>query len=444
MRSGFFLLCAFVLFVASLPVAAAPTHGAAASSSTIVIVGKSEFIDLDFEASTIVVGAVEKADVVLVTPRRIYILGKSLGTTNVQILDEDGVIRLLLDLAVSADVNEAQSAINKSLPGNKIHIHSVNGRIRLAGSVPDTLTEKRALDIAQSFSVDPVINTLQVSDPKQVFLQVRIIEAVRSFGQELGIDLPSVSSTLSAAKQLNSPLTGTLTLDINATVDAMVSRGLARYLATPTLTALSGETASFLAGGEVPIPVSSGDNPTIVYKEFGVRLNFTPEVRANGLINLRLEPEVSQIDNTNSYSANGFEVPAFSTRRASTTVELRSGESFVKAGLIQSTEFRNTKAFPWLSQTPLLGPLFRKSSLKDSETELLIIVTPSLTRPVSNATKIITPMGDTRPSAGAELFVDGKIERSTYSLQDAINGKGISGNFGPTLSIGGKGAFHTN
>jgi pilus assembly protein CpaC len=227
----------------------------------------------------------------------------------------------------------------------------------------------------------------------------------------------------------------------STTIDAMVQEGTARYLATPTLTALSGQTASFLAGGEIPVPVSASDPGQVAYKEFGVRLSFTPNVRENGMINLVLEPEVSQIDPNSSYASNGFSVPGFSTRRASTTVELRDGESFVIAGLMQSTELRGTIGLPAFSEIPVVGAFFRSSELSDKNTELLIIVTPSMTRPEPRGTSVETPMDRTRASRGAELFVDGKVERNVYGLRDLLGGEGVSGHFGPILTLNGQGAF---
>lgn len=441
-------------------VADTASRGAVPTERLVIAVGKSQFVDIGTTIGTVVLGDPSRADVVLVNPNRFYVLGKAIGTTNVQILAPGGEVMQVMDLVISADIDETAAAIRAALPGSTVKVHSVNGRIRLSGSVEDDLDEARALEIAQSFSDLPVINTLIVRAPKQVFLQVRIIEAARSFGQELGVNLSTLS--LSAGGNLNgsvlnssasqdaqavgatSARMGSIGINATAEINALVRRGLARYLASPTLTALSGETASFLAGGEVPIPVSAGDNPSIQFKEFGVRLNFTPNVLDRGRINLVLEPEVSQLDLNNSYAANGVQIPGFSTRRASTTVELNDGESFVIAGLLQTSELRGTRAVPYLADVPLLGPMFRKSELSDQETELLIIVTPTLTRPVADGSTIITPLDGTRATRGAELFADGRVQRRDYDLNDALVGKGIAGNFGPVLTIGGRGAFHAN
>ena len=206
-------------------------------------------------------------------------------------------------------------------------------------------------------------------------------------------------------------------------------------MATPTLTAISGATASFLAGGEVPVVVAADGGSQVIYKTYGVTLEFTPYVQENGLIRLDLRPEVSVIDTSQGIN------PSFLTRRAQTTVELRDGESFVIAGLLQSEETRSVVGLPSLGELPVIGALFRNSTLKDNNTELLIVVTPTLTRPIPPNGSVNSPLENTQATQGADLFIDGRLERSTYGLVDLIRGTGVIGHYGPILSFGKPGAY---
>lgn len=427
---------------------AAPVAMAEVSAERLgLTVGKSTIVEQTAAMDKVIVGNPEIIDFVLLSPTRFYLLGKALGTTNVQVLNAGGEIIRIIDVTVNIDTSEAERAIAGAIRGSRVTAHATNGRIRLSGQVPDRAAADRAVEIAQSYTVDPVINGLVVSDPKQVFLKVEIVEVSRTATQRLGVKLSSLelagTNALSGTFTASVPGPDELGYGIGATVDALVNKGLARYLATPTLTALSGEEAEFLAGGEVPIPVSTDNNPKIEYKEFGVRLKFTPTVAENGQINIRLQPEVSQVDETNSFLSSGYKIPGFSTRKAATTVELRDGESFMIAGLLQSSALRDANHLPGLGNLPVIGPMFRQSELKDKETELLILVTPSLTRPSPRGVDIPTPADKVRPAGGAELFVDGRVERSNYRLRDALAGKGISGTYGPILNLGGQGAFGT-
>ncbi len=204
-----------------------------------------------------------------------------------------------------------------------------------------------------------------------------------------------------------------------------------RNLAEPTLAALSGETASFLAGGEVPIPVArNGDEVSVEYKEYGVRLSFTPIVLSNGLINLTLEPEVSQIDLTNTYNTGSIELPSFSTRRASTTIELRPAQSFVIAGLLQRNNARQHSQVPWLGNVPILGTLFRSASWQKDETDLVIIVTPYLNKPGGPSQRIATPLDDSILTTEQEFLLTGKQEITRGEFERRLRRRAIAGPFG--------------
>ena len=195
-------------------------------------------------------------------------------------------------------------------------------------------------------------------------------------------------------------------------VSALEEHGLARKLAEPNLIALSGDTASFLAGGEFPFPssVTTNGQISVEFKKFGVGLAFTPTVLADGQINLKIEPEVSEIDTSNSVSMNGYQIPGLNVRRATTTVELRDGQSFMIAGLLQGTNLSDTQGLPWVGNVPVLGTLFRSNSYKKNETDLMILVTPRLIRPMVPGDKIATPLDNRRPANDAEFFLGGKQE----------------------------------
>jgi pilus assembly protein CpaC len=412
----------------------------AQSERMLVVVGKSQVIELDAAFSEVIVGNPNVADVVVMKPDKLYLLGKALGTTNVQFLGPDGEVVRILDLVVGADLGEADKALAAAFPDHKVHVHSVNGGIRLSGSLPDQDTIDRALEIAQNFLAtqggggSDVINTLSISDPPQVFLSVKIIEVARTAGQELTSSLSqlSVQGTDSSVDQWTlGPL--------DFAIDALAENGLARLLATPTLTAQSGETAAFLAGGEVPITITDENgNETTSFKEFGVRLTFTPRVINGTSIRLELEPEVSQIS---AAAAQSVDVPSFTTRRANTTVTLEDGESFAIAGLLQNNKSRLSSRFPFLGDVPVIGALFRDSTLSDNTTDLLILVTPSLTQPTKDLSRIELPTDDRQAADGWNFFAEGKHEVSTYKLRDALNGLDIDGPFGPILEAGTEGVM---
>jgi pilus assembly protein CpaC len=219
-------------------------------------------------------------------------------------------------------------------------------------------------------------------------------------------------------------------------VQALEGKGLARRLAEPNLIALSGEKASFLAGGEVPIPVAEEDGRvTVQYKEYGVRLNFTPVVLDGGLINLKLEPEVSQVDPTTTIRTGLVEIPAFVSRRASTTIEVRDGQSFAMAGLLQSVHTKNQDQIPWLGQLPILGALFRSSSFQEEETDLVIIVTPRLVRPAKPGQPLKTPLDSAKPSNDIDFFLMGKLEVDQDMQRRFTEGTGVIGPYGHIVEL---------
>jgi len=325
--------------------------------------------------------------------------------------------------------------------GRRVRVSHAAGQIVLSGPVPDALSAERVLSVAKSLLPEGggVVNAMQVAASQQVMLKVRFVEVNRNAGREFGIRSDYLGQTRAAriGRGASEGTGGNPLLDtllgstqpfatilarfannsrlLDVTIDALESKGLVRRLAEPNLVAMSGDSAEFRAGGEIPIPIASTTQngiPTITvsYKEFGVKLNFTPTVLSNGLINLRLEPEVSDIDPTVSITTGGITIPGLSVRRAKTTVELRDGQSFALAGLLQNVTERNIEQFPWLGSIPIIGALFRSTEFLSRETELVVIVTPHLVTPARAGERIATPLDSTLPSNDLDLFLTGKTE----------------------------------
>ena len=420
-----------------------------------VAVGKTEDVRVDAPFTDITVGDSEVADISPMTDRTISILGKKIGTTRVTLYSESKVLIGLLDIEVTYDVTRLAQEIGRFSRGG-IKVSSVNGRIMLSGTSPDAQTLDRAIVIARQFAPDP-INTVSVMQAQQVMLEVRFIEATRQASRELGVQwnsfgqntLANVGSRL-PANQLpvtrggdgcgggrniscqsltQSPLVaaGVLSglapygfllgelnkggLSVDVALNALEEKGLARSLAEPNLVALSGDTASFLAGGEFPVPVPGNLGAvTIDYKRYGVGLAFTPTVLKDGLVNLKIEPEVSQLDTSNPVQVAGIAVPPLIVRRAMTTIELRDGQSFVIGGLLQNNSTTAQQQLPWLGDIPVLGTLFRSAAYQKNETDLAIVVTPHIVRPIPPGNPVKTPLDNTLPANDIDFFLMGKAE----------------------------------
>jgi pilus assembly protein CpaC len=409
----------------------------------------------------VVVGDPDIATAVPLSETTFYVLGKKEGRTNVAVYGASDTLLGLVNVEVGADMSDLRQTIQNAVPQAKINVESVNGRMRLSGAVPDGAAQRKVLELAEQYSSTPVINALNVTGGQQVLLEVRVVEATRNAQREIGIswftkgnssNSPVISSGSAATPRglnLGTSLPsgqapfGTMVAQIlgggisaDVLVQALEEKGLGRRLAEPNLTALSGEKASFLAGGEIPIPVAEEDGKvTLQFKEYGVRLNFTPVVLDNGLINLKLEPEVSQVDEATAIRTNFVSIPAFITRRASTTIEVRDGQSFAMAGLLQSVNTRSQEQLPWLGQVPILGALFRSSSFQEEETDLVIIVTPHLVRPAKPGQPLRTPLDSVKPSNDAEFFLLGNLEVSSDMQQRFIDGAGVVGPYGHLIEI---------
>ena len=392
------------------------------AASVRVATGKSETVRTEAGVVDVVVGDPEIADVVPLTDHSLSILGKKIGTTRVSAYTDGKKLVGVFDVEVSYDTGKLQSEFNARFPQARIRVSSVNGRIMLSGSAPDAVTVDKAVTIAKQFGQE-VINSITVSQAQQVMLEVRFIEVTRSAGRELGIRWDVVSDNLSgtvgtagllsASTPFGTFLGSMLGRGVRADVlvKALEDRGLARRLAEPNLVALSGDTASFLAGGEFPFPVLSPlGQVAIEFKRFGVGLAFTPSVLSNGVINLKIEPEVSQLDTANTVTVGGVTIPSLIVRRANTTVELRDGQSFAIAGLLQSTGSTQQQQLPWISDVPVLGALFRSSNYQKKETDLTIIITPHLVRPMRPGDVARTPVDNTLPANDADFFLLGRAE----------------------------------
>lgn len=394
-------------------------------------VDKSDTIRLEQPFAEALVGDSEIADVIPLTNQSFYVLGKQIGATRLTILDKDKNVQGIVEVEISYDVASIRAQIHEALPQARVKVKSANGRIVLSGRAPDAPTLERALSIAEQFAPKAVVNSISLSTSQQVMLEVRFVETTRNAARDLGINTKFLSANGRVASVTNFPgavglgafpsnrtpfgtmiaqlLSNGATADL--VVQALEERGLARRLAEPNLIALSGDTASFLAGGEFPFPVGQdNDQISIEFKKFGVGLAFTPTVLADGLINLKIEPEVSEIDPNNTLRVNGTEIPSLITRRTKTTVELRDGQSFAIAGLLNSTHTKGIRQLPWIGQVPVLGALMRSASFEKNETELVIIVTPRLVKPAAPGDKLLTPFDKSVASNDVDFFVRGKME----------------------------------
>jgi pilus assembly protein CpaC len=397
--------------------------------------GMSENMKLDTPFADIVVGDPDIADVVPLTDKSLYVLGKKLGRTSVSIYDAEKQLLGTLDVEVSYDTKELSAELHRRLPDAKIKASSVNGRILLTGSVPDAVSLDQAVLIAKQFG-NEVVPSVTVSRSQQVMLEVRFEEVSREAGRELSSRLsvtgPGWSSTTGFAgvQSGSTPfgnISGTLTsgaYSATLAIRALEDKGLARRLAEPNLVALSGDTASFLAGGEFPFPVQSGDGGqvSIEFKKFGVGLSFTPTVLKDGLINMKIEPEVSELDSTQSVAIGGVSVPGLIVRRASTTVELKDGQSFALAGLLQSVNSNDLAQMPWIGSIPILGALFRSASFQRRETDLVILITPHLVQPILPGQVMRTPLEATKRANDAEYFLAGEQETPRRGYLDGQPG----------------------
>lgn len=393
-------------------------------ASVRATLGRSETVRVDRSFVDMVVGDPEIADAMPLTDQSLYILGKKAGTTNVALYDAGKKLIGIIEVEVSYNTGRLASEVRQRLPDSNVNVSSVNGQLVMSGEVPDAVSLEKAVTLAKQFSPN-VVNSLSVARSQQVLLEVRFVEASRSAGRELGVRWDVAARNFGASSGLpallsNSTPFGTVLgtvlsggVQADALIQALEEKGLARRLAEPNLVAMSGEKASFLAGGEFPFPVAGQNNTvTIEFKKFGVGLVFTPTVLRNGLINLKIEPEVSQLDNNNVIRVGNIAIPSLVVRRAGTTIELRDGQSFAVAGLLQSVSSNTQQQLPWLGEIPVLGALFRSSAFERNETDLAIIVTPRLVKPAKPGERLRTPLDQSVPANDPDFFLVGQMERN--------------------------------
>ena len=389
-------------------------------------VREGNLVRLDKPASSVFIADPDVADVQIKSPTLIYVFGKSPGETSLYAIGNDDKVLFSGLVSVGHDVTRLKEALRLLLPQSDIKATSFDGSVILTGHVPSPKAAEDARRIAAKFlgKDDLVINYLTIDQPNQVNLRVRVAEVSREVVKQLGFNWESMvqgsdyaigmATGAKVFQVINDPVTGlpvkqfftrnngansivaSLTkgnFDLNTVVDALETQGLVSILAEPNLTAMSGQAASFLAGGEFPVPVPQRTSQaiTIQFKQFGVGLSFTPTVLSDDRINLKILPEVSQLTTAGSVSLNGFNIPGLTTRRAETTVELGSGQSFAIAGLLQNNITRDLSKLPGLGDIPILGALFKSDAFRRNETELVFIVTPYVVRPV-DANKMMTPI----------------------------------------------------
>ena len=443
--------------VAALAVASAPQMAAAQSAGITVAEGvhagdlavpvnKSQVLRSDRPYAKALIGNPEVADVLPLTDQSLYVLGKKSGTTSLTLYDRRNMLIAVVDVVVGPDVTSVKRQLSELMPGTEIGARMSNDSIVLEGIVPNGPAADRAMQIAETYAPGKVVNLLSVGSSQQVMLEVRFSEVKRSTLKQIGAGffVGSDGGKFGGAVGGNASLTpgangtgqlglgaigesfGILTrtfrafgANFDAAFDALERKGAITTLAEPTLVALSGETASFLAGGEFPVPVaqSSGSGGaggvsnaiTVQWKPFGVSLAFTPTVLADGVINLLVEPEVSSIDSTASIVVNNLTIPGLQTRRAKTMVELRDGETFMMAGLIRRDFSDTVRQFPVLGSLPIIGTLFRSTGFNREETELVILVTPRLVRPLP-AGALKAPTDRVKPPHEADLFFLGRTD----------------------------------
>ncbi|MBS0383934.1 MAG: type II and III secretion system protein family protein [Proteobacteria bacterium] len=429
-----------VLTLTSAPIAAAQTAHAlvqdvhtTTGASVAVPLGKSRVIRLPVAFRQVVLARPATADVHVLSSRSFYVYGKAVGSTNVLLLDGHNQPVAMVDLEVGFDIDGIQSTVNTMLPGQQIGVRAVPNGVIMTGTANDAASAAQALAIADRYAPNAVTNAMSVRGPQQVVLEVRFLEADRNVGRELGLNTFIHSGNFSIATGVHTP--GSFSNDglasgrsafgamrflndgrslIDVQLDALEERGVVHMLAEPNLAALSGDTATFLAGGEFPIPVAAANNTiTVEFKQFGVALAFTPTVLADGRINLRVSTEVSQLDENHGVRVERIQIPSLVVRRSATTIELNDGQSMAMAGLIQSNYTTNRTQVPWAADVPVLGALFASTRFERNQTELVVVVTPRLSSAVGSQSSLAAPFSSHAAPSDPELFLGGVTERPT-------------------------------
>ena len=425
-------------------------------------VGKSIIIHSPGPVRRVSLVSPEIADAMVLTTQQIYVTGKAPGITSLTLWGVDDKVTAFLDLEISPDISRLKEMLHRILPDEKdIKVSTTHDHITLSGTISSTVALSQVLALTGPYAPldeekkPKIINLLEVAGVHQVMLEVRVSEISRSLLRRLGFNFAYITSGnnfgVSLLNQLASLPAGSPAGGVGASsainaifrfvsngttwtvlIDALKEEGLLKVLAEPTLITLSGKTANFLAGGEFPIPVpqsvaAGGTTITIEYKPFGVALNFTPTVLSNKKINMVVAPEVSDLDFSNALTASGFVVPSITTRRVSTVIELADGQSFAIAGLLKDDVREIVSKFPLLGDVPILGALFRSSTFRKNETELIVIVTPHLVKPLDMAKQTLPTDAYVEPD-DFEFYLLGRLEGK--GKVHPVKGSGLEGQFG--------------
>jgi len=397
-------------------------------------IGKGTLVRLPRPASTVFVANPDVADVQVKSPSLVYITAKAPGETVIYAVDSSDNVLLNAPINVEHDVSRMRQSLNTLLPGQDISVNSVENSVVLSGAVADAGQAEKARSLASSIAGETkgaqIVNQLNVQTPNQVNVRVRVAEVNRSVLKSIGVNwtkatgnfqfntnnptsLPGVTGTNSIIYSI--PLPGN-TARLNAELDALTQEGLVTDLAEPNLTVVSGQPASFLAGGQFPVPTAvaaatTGGLPTITvtFKSFGVSLDVTPTIIDAEHINLKVRPEVSALSPNGAVQISGFSIPALTVNQAETSIELGSGESFALAGLLRNNSTQNVTKVPWLGDVPVLGALFRSEQFQRNESELVIIITPYLVKP--SETALATPMDGYVAPHDAQQVINGDFYR---------------------------------
>jgi pilus assembly protein CpaC len=423
-------------------------------------VGKSVVIDLPRDVKDVLVADPKIANAVIRSAQRAYIIGAAVGQTNIVFFDSAGQQIAAYDIAVKRDLNGARAALKHILPHSEIQIDGLGESIVLSGTAASPIEAQQAGDLAAKLAggQDKVVNSIIVRGRDQVMLKVTVAEVARNIIKQLGIDIKGSLNYGTSVVSFNNEnpftaygrslvtgnnITGTFggaNPSVQATLRAMESAGVVRTLAEPNLTAISGESATFIAGGEFPIPAGYSCDPVtrvcttqIMYKKFGISLNFTPVVMTEGRISLRVMTEVSELSNENSITLNqngsSLTVPSIRTRRADSTLEIPSGGSMAMAGLIQQQTKQAVNGLPGLDQLPILGGLFRSQDFVNNETELMVLVTPYVVRAVAQK-DLSRPDDGFAPANDSQSALLARINRIYGVAARVETGAGHPGYFG--------------
>ena len=467
-RSAAFGICALVLAagLAFLPRSAESDEVVAATGDIINLeTGKGALLRLDRTPATVFIADPRVADLQVKSPRLLYLLGKKPGETTLFAVDGSDRVVLNRRVRVQHNVSRLSESIQQMIPDSQIKVQAIDGMVVLGGYAASAADAENARQLAKSLvkSDKNLVNQIQITEPNQVNLRVRIAEVSRTVMKQFGINwdnafrageffwglsvgtpalIPEdgVIPLFSNNKVFQTRNNGTNSLfgsfannnvDVNGVVDALEDEGLVTILAEPNLTALSGEPATFLAGGEFPVLVPDDGSVTVEFKQFGVSLAFTPTLISRNRVSLKVNPEVSQLSTAGQTSFNGFVVPALTTRRAETTVELGSGQSFAIAGLIQNNITESLAKYPGLSDIPVLGALFNSNSFQRAETELVIIVTPYIVQPIAPG-RVASPTDGLIAPNDVDRILHGRTFRTSMQRRRRnLNSQGIQGLEGP-------------